>query len=68
LRQRVAAHRWADLGSGLEVTLSIGVADAGPEAAALLERADQAMYRAKSGGRNRVVAEGAAPAEVPSPR
>lgn len=40
------------------VTVSLGVAQlaAGETAAALLQRADEAMYRAKSGGRNRVEA------------
>ena len=57
LRQRVAAHPWAELGEGLEVTLSIGVVAAGTAPDSLLERADQVMYRAKAGGRNRVEAE-----------
>lgn len=46
----------------LPVTVSVGVAvSAGPEdtAEALLSRADQALYRAKRDGRNRVVAEAA---------
>lgn len=40
------------------VTVSLGVAQlaAGETAGALLQRADEAMYRAKSGGRNRVEA------------
>jgi two-component system, cell cycle response regulator len=46
----------------LNVTLSIGLAtlgDAGDNAAAILKRADQALYRAKRDGRNRVVADAA---------
>jgi two-component system cell cycle response regulator len=46
----------------LNVTLSIGIAalnDAGDTAPALLKRADQALYRAKRDGRNRVVADAA---------
>ena len=44
----------------LPVTVSIGIADAAPDERqpeAVFERADQALYRAKKGGRNRVVAD-----------
>jgi two-component system cell cycle response regulator len=46
----------------LDVTLSIGIAalnGEGDNAAAMLKRADQALYRAKRDGRNRVVADAA---------
>jgi len=42
----------------LEVTISIGIAAIGEPtdtAAAILKRADEALYRAKRDGRNRVV-------------
>jgi len=46
----------------LNITISIGIAGSkmpGDSAAALLHRADQALYRAKHDGRNRVVAAAA---------
>ena len=60
LRERVQAlpPRWQD--EVLPLTLSIGLAQwggAGDELAALLERADAALYRAKEAGRNRVETE-----------
>jgi two-component system cell cycle response regulator len=64
LRRRIATEPFV-IESGakkLDVTISIGIAtlDA-PEdnAAAILKRADQALYRAKRDGRNRVVADAA---------
>jgi two-component system cell cycle response regulator len=46
----------------LSITISIGIAQAegdGDTAEALLHRADQALYRAKRTGRNKVVADAA---------
>jgi diguanylate cyclase (GGDEF)-like protein len=48
------------LASDVPVTVSIGIADGEPDRdipEAVFERADQALYRAKKGGRNRVVAD-----------
>lgn len=56
LRQVVAEQPVATPAGPVGVTISIGVAEAPPgsEAQALLRRADEALYRAKSNGRNRV--------------
>ena len=64
LRRRIAGERFP-IGMGaqaIEVTISIGIAalsGAEDTAAAILKRADQALYRAKRDGRNRVVADAA---------
>jgi diguanylate cyclase (GGDEF)-like protein len=57
LRERVAAHRFEPSGP---LTISSGVATwrPGETRAALVARADAALYRAKNGGRNAVVADG----------
>jgi diguanylate cyclase (GGDEF)-like protein len=62
LRERIAAHAWAAEFEGFaataedQVRVSIGVAAAAAprDLAALLARADEALYRAKREGRNRV--------------
>ena len=56
LRERVAAYPWVGLcGPGAELTLSIGLSAAPPhELQALMLSADQALYQAKQGGRNRL--------------
>ena len=64
LRRRIATEPFSisDNASKVEVTISIGLAAiSGPKdsAAALLKRADQAVYRAKRDGRNRVVPDAA---------
>ena len=64
LRRRIAGERFP-IGMGgqaIEVTISIGIAalsGAEDTAPAILKRADQALYRAKRDGRNRVVADAA---------
>jgi two-component system, cell cycle response regulator len=73
LRQlvEVAQTRWDSNGEsvpvGITVTVSIGVAQLGEEETErdLFEAADQAVYRAKKNGRNRVVT---AAARTPKPR
>ena len=56
LRQRVAAHDWAQIAPGLAVTISGGLCSApAVDFERLRERADEALYRAKREGRNRLV-------------
>jgi diguanylate cyclase (GGDEF)-like protein len=60
IRRRVDEHLFASPTAQMHVTISIGVALArGTDPvspATLLQEADQSLYRAKSGGRNRVFA------------
>jgi two-component system cell cycle response regulator len=64
LRRRIAAEPFAiqQGAKTIEVTISIGISTLDPKsdsALNLLKRADQALYRAKRDGRNRVVAAAA---------
>jgi two-component system, cell cycle response regulator len=64
IRRRIAAESFAiQKGTGaIDVTISIGIAAlaaASDTAETILKRADQALYRAKRDGRNRVVADAA---------
>lgn len=56
LRASVAAYPWESIEPGLSVTISLGLAEVtGPAAlAAAMSLADQRLYQAKRGGRNRV--------------
>jgi two-component system cell cycle response regulator len=58
IRERIAEHDFGPAGEPLTVTVSIGVATVTAENPAdhetLIARADQALYRAKGGGRNLV--------------
>jgi diguanylate cyclase len=58
LRSVVAEVDWPTIESGLQVTMSAGATEvrAGDTGESLLTRADEALYRAKAEGRNRVVA------------
>jgi two-component system cell cycle response regulator len=63
LRRRIASEPFPIQKGArmIEVTISIGIAALGPndDAAAVIKRADQALYRAKRDGRNRVVPDAA---------
>jgi len=59
LRKRVLSRNFAESGDALNVTVSIGVASVSGESGVvepetLIARADEALYRAKNDGRNRV--------------
>jgi diguanylate cyclase (GGDEF)-like protein len=56
IRTTVETEPWTSLAPDLAVTVSVGLTGAGPNEAiaTVLARADAALYRSKSGGRNRV--------------
>ncbi|MGE5625360.1 MAG: diguanylate cyclase [Bacillota bacterium] len=58
IRKQVEDYDWSRLQPGLAVTLSVGVAAAPPvyDVDALIAAADEKLYEAKRGGRNRVCA------------
>ena len=64
IRAAVDWHPWAQLQAGLQVTISIGVAQRQPDESVhdALARADACMYAAKRHGRNRIESDAAAPA------
>ncbi len=60
VRSAIVRHDWSPLHPGLRVTMSFGLAWArsrGDSPASLIARADAALYRAKTAGRNRVLTE-----------
>ena len=63
LRRRIASEPFPiQKGArSIDVTISIGIAglNSGDDAAAVIKRADLALYRAKRDGRNRVVPDAA---------
>ena len=56
IRGAISAADWSDIGPGLKVSASCGIASAGPADTlnSLLGRADQALYEAKRGGRDQL--------------
>ncbi|MFI5845459.1 diguanylate cyclase [Catenuloplanes sp. NPDC051500] len=58
LRLVIQDHDWSALQPGLEVTISIGVAEHEQDHTTLLPRADARLYAAKRAGRNQVTAGG----------
>jgi diguanylate cyclase (GGDEF)-like protein len=64
VRARIEALPLAFISPGLTVTASIGIADssASEDTAQIFKRADEALYRAKQGGRNRCVIAAPLPA------
>lgn len=57
VRENVAGYDWSALDPALKVTLSVGIAERtqSDSVETLMRRADEALYRAKNKGRNRVV-------------
>lgn len=68
MREQLAGMSFEQLGPQRRITLSAGIADARPGDAIgpLIERADRALYHAKSLGRDRVVVAGPAGELLPS--
>jgi diguanylate cyclase (GGDEF)-like protein len=70
LRSRVATLKLVDVPENIRPTISIGAAEMTLDDAdfdVLKQRADEAMYRAKEAGRNRVIGAGAVGQELGAP-
>jgi diguanylate cyclase (GGDEF)-like protein len=58
LRRTISGALWSDLGEGLNVTISLGLAErAERDRSVVMAEADKRLYMAKSRGRNRVVSD-----------
>jgi diguanylate cyclase (GGDEF)-like protein len=59
IRERIEQHAWAEIEPELQVTISIGLDSTvtRPGIAEMLAAADERLYLAKRGGRNRVIAD-----------
>lgn len=66
-RIRLAIEQQVSFPYPLSISVGVAAWSPGQSEAALIDRADRALYAAKSGGRNRVEVAPDAPAETPSP-
>ncbi|HEY0846614.1 MAG TPA: GGDEF domain-containing protein [Noviherbaspirillum sp.] len=59
LRQAIVSHDWESIAPDLKVSFSAGIAEylPGDSVQSINKRADQALYRAKDAGRNRIVTD-----------
>jgi diguanylate cyclase (GGDEF)-like protein len=58
IRQEVERHKFRAYDETITMTISIGIAtypDNGDDVQMLIDKADQALYKAKEEGRNRVI-------------